>query len=458
MLDKKLKWLCFAICLCAATLQTAAYFPGYLSHDSAYQWWQARTGQFSTVWPPGALWLLRVLDHLGSGPAAVFVLNIFGYWVAVALIATRMASWRGALITLVLLGTLPISLICMPHVWIDVLMTVLLMAVTALFLIFATAKNVKAPWQMRWLTLSIVLLFFTGIVRHNAMFAIAPMCVFAAHLVLRKRAARRWTTLLCGGMLFAATIGFYIFAVKIGTDKRAETWSVTLMWDLQALSIKTGRVLIPESMHAPGLTVDELKNAFRPVDGAFLYAAIKTPIANPLEPYSSQQREDLIRAWRDAILAHPQDYLAHRLYVAKKTLGPKHVHEEDGTADQPGFVALLDNPPVVIANPRLNAYAQPLATWLKSSTLLAPAWWLLSGTLIVGVLAWRRRRDMVLTDGLSITLVVSAWMYLAPLTVLAPAADLRYALWPVIACVIATVTSLFAPRVVAPITTPMGAR
>jgi hypothetical protein len=407
---------CFAICLCAATLQTAAYFPGYLSHDSAYQWWQARTGQISTIWPPGALWLLRALDQAGSGPPIVFVLNMFTYWLAIALIAINMASLRGAIATLFLLGALPISLICFPHVWIDVLMAAVLILATALFFVFTTSTQ----RQLRWLVLPILLLLFASIIRHNALSATVPFCFFTAYLALLVRGEHswpgvRWVTFLYGSVLFAAMIGFYASAVKIATAKRAETWSVTLMWDLQALSIKTGRVLIPDNMHGPGLTVEELKDAFRPVDGAILYAKIKTPLANPLEPYTPAQRETLIRAWRDAVLAHPSEYLAHRTYVAQKILGAKRVHEEDGTADQPGFVAFSDNPPTIIANPRLNAYAQSLATGLKSTTLLAPVWWLLSGSLIAVVLAWRRRHALTLTDGLALTLVASAWMYLAPL-------------------------------------------
>jgi hypothetical protein len=433
---------CLAICLCAATLQAAAFFPGYLSHDSAYQWWQARTGEISSLWPPGMLWLLGALDGTGSGPSTVFLFNIAAYWLAIAFIARQMKGWIGTIVTLALLGLLPISLICLPHVWIDVLMAVILMMAAAIFF----GQMQQARINGYWLFGATALLFCASIIRHNAIFALAPLCIFVSYLALRSKFSNRWVAVVSGTVLFAVIVLFYLFSVSAAARKSAETWSVTPIWDLQAISIRTGRVLIPDNLHGPGLTVEELRDAFRPVDAAILYAKNKTPFANPTEAFTPEQRESLRRAWLDAVIQYPEAYLSHRLYVTQKLLGAKRNHEQDGTSDLPGFVSFRDNPPAAIANPKLHARARIAAEWLKSSTLLAPAWWLFGATSVVLTALWRSRRELRQAHGFALALIASAWFYLAPLFVLSPNADLRYSLWPTIACVLGALVVMFAPR------------
>lgn len=386
--------------------------------------------------------MLRALDGMGSGPPAVFLFNITAYWLAIAFIARQMPSWIGTIAALVFLGLLPISLICLPHVWIDVLMAVTLMMVAAI--LFAQMQQARINGY--WLFGATTLLFFASIIRHNAIFALAPLCIFVSHLALRSRFTSRWAAITSGTILFAIIVLFYVFSVRASAQKSAETWSVTPIWDLQAISIRAGRVLIPDTLHGPGLTVEELRDAFRPVDAAILYAKNKTPFANPTEAFTREQRESLRRAWLDAVIQYPEAYLSHRLYVTQKLLGPKRSHEQDGTSDLPDFVSFRDNPPVTIASPQLHAQARIAAESLKSSTLLAPAWWLFGATFVVFAALWRNRRELRQTHGFALTLVASAWLYLAPLFVLSPNADLRYSLWPAIACVLGALVVIFAPR------------
>jgi hypothetical protein len=48
--------------LCAAALQITAFYPGYVTHDSAYQWWQGRHDEITTLWPPGMALFLGLFD------------------------------------------------------------------------------------------------------------------------------------------------------------------------------------------------------------------------------------------------------------------------------------------------------------------------------------------------------------------------------------------------------------
>lgn len=59
-------------------------------------------------------------------------------------------------------------------------------------------------------------------------------------------------------------------------------------------------------------------------------------------------------------------------------------------------------------------------------------------------MAWRRRHT--LPGRVALLLLASAWLYAAPLTLLAPAAERRYLGWPCVASLLALACTWFAPR------------
>jgi len=62
----------------------ALYFPGFMSFDSAYQYWQARSGHFSNLSPVAMTALWRAVDAGWPSPAALLTLHLAAFWLGVA--------------------------------------------------------------------------------------------------------------------------------------------------------------------------------------------------------------------------------------------------------------------------------------------------------------------------------------------------------------------------------------
>ena len=78
-----LPWL---IALAGFALDVAAFWPGQMSFDSAYAWWQARGGETTNIAPPMLIFVWRACDALLEGPGLVFALHLALFWSGLALL------------------------------------------------------------------------------------------------------------------------------------------------------------------------------------------------------------------------------------------------------------------------------------------------------------------------------------------------------------------------------------
>src|SRR5690242_11512650 len=124
-------WL-VAIAGCAFDI--AAFWPGQMSFDSAYAWWQARGGATTDIAPPMFVLIWRIIDALHEGPALMFALHLALFWSGLALLANalRLSTWR-AIALMLIAAFAPVPWLLRGHVWTDVaLFSALLFAVGAL--------------------------------------------------------------------------------------------------------------------------------------------------------------------------------------------------------------------------------------------------------------------------------------------------------------------------------------
>src|SRR3954452_16665481 len=86
-------WL---IAIGGLAFDVAAFWPGQMSFDSAYAWWQARGGETTDIAPPMFIFVWRVVDALHEGPALMFALHLALFWSGLALLAgaLRLNVWR----------------------------------------------------------------------------------------------------------------------------------------------------------------------------------------------------------------------------------------------------------------------------------------------------------------------------------------------------------------------------
>ncbi|HEY6894092.1 MAG TPA: hypothetical protein VI258_07990, partial [Rhodanobacteraceae bacterium] len=120
----------------------AAFWPGQMSFDSAYAWWQARGGDTTDIAPPMFIFVWRLLDALHEGPALMFALHLALFWSGLGLLAGafRLGSRRAAALMMIA-AFAPVIWLLRGHVWTDV----------ALFsaLLFATGSLARAQASRR---------------------------------------------------------------------------------------------------------------------------------------------------------------------------------------------------------------------------------------------------------------------------------------------------------------------
>lgn len=429
----KIAFVCALALLAAA--QIFAFFPGYLTHDSAYQWWQARTGELTTLWPPGMILLMAAVDAWIPGPTVLYVGHSCIYWAVAAFFTLNVRNLRLSLLTFLLFALFPTAAICLPHVWIDVELATLLMLVAALV---TYANGVTARRAKIALVLAAFIVVFAALVRHNAWMALPPLCWAIAYVwpdsVASTQRRNPRVIAVAAGLLLAVAVAAYATLPKALSRTHADTWAITLIWDLQALSVASHAVLVPKLI-SEDATLDDLTQSFDSVNAVTMYVLGKSKWVNATTGLTEPQASALRSAWTNAVLAHPLQYLAHRAHVALKMVGPKRNPQIDGGADEPIRLVFKDNPVIVFANPEAMAWARKWIDWLKPHWLATPMVWMSASTLILAIRLRQNRHSPMTKIALAVWL--SGGMYLLPLFLISPTADVRYVFWPTLAMLLA---------------------
>jgi hypothetical protein len=160
-------------------------------------------------------------------------------------------------------------------------------------------------------------------------------------------------------------------------------------------------------------------------------------IRDPITPgWTPAEVTELRRAWLGACLAHPREYLAHRLEITAAVFGTHPRDWPDALKFVAAPVQVRDNPPVSQNTTALHGWIIRTAERLRDTPVFA-AWPYLVVGLVAAPVAWRRRDR--LTAHVALILIASAALYALPLVFLAPSAELRYLLWPCVASLVAGV-------------------
>lgn len=409
-----------------------AMHPGQFPFDSAYQLWQAHSGRFNDTLPVAMTALWSLLLRVGAGPASLLWLNLALYWAGLGLCvgaAVRSPWWRVA--WLAILGFAPLALVEMAQLLSD--------AHFAAAMTFATGLAAWGAGTRRRVPLvaACAVLVWAGCIRHNAAIALLPFGGIAAQAFRGARGsprhgARGWGS-ACAAAVMLCIVSFSLSVVIDRTIARehATVWPSLALWDLAAISVASGTMLLPPFTRGAGLTPDELvaTGAFDPASNTLLYQKSRSGVRDGLgEPYSPPQLAALRRAWLAAVLGHPRAYVRHRLRTLWLLVGP-HRGPVQGVAYFEARTAFRDNPP--LPTPMLPALQRRV---YAAAAALTPTWWftaipyLAAAWLAAGLSTLRRPLGRV-----AIAAAASAIVYTLPLVVLAPGAELRYVTWPIVA-------------------------
>lgn len=414
-------WLAAVV---GVALVLAVFWPGFMSPDSAEQLDQARSGAWTSVHPPAMAWSWALTERLLPGPGGLFAVHTVLLWGALAWLATGLFRNSAARVAfVVVLGLAPPVLATSVHLWKDVPM--------AGFALLALAALVHAgrcpPGRRRAVALAIaaLALVLACAWRHNAIALVPPL---AWWLAAQAGIAGRWRRLAAAAVLTAAVAVLAALPARHPSVAQRAVWPVTAVWDLAAVSIAEDAMRIPPDWRHPDLDLPTLAAAFTPWSNTSVFdtGQLLISLYNPPDPARhASLRAAWLAAWRDS----PGAMAGHRLRLSALLFGLVPSARPVGLVLAPAMV-----------QPRLGAPVPMPANVLRDRLVRALAWlaatpafalWPYALAALLATLVRRRRHP------LAWPLLASAATYCLPLPLLAPSAEFRYLLWPVLACLVA---------------------
>ncbi len=429
-----LVWMAAAL---GTLLAVLVLHPGQYPFDSAFQLWQARSGDYWNVTPVSMPLLWSLLLHVFDDPSSLLWLNLAMYWTGIALCFDAVQGPRVLRGVLALAcGLFPLSLVQMGHLLSDAHLAALLVLIAGLVADGLTARR-RAP-----LVAALLLLVIAGGIRHNALLATLPFAVLLARALVAGSSARRaWMFGSAGIVLATLVVSFALDRVFV--VERKTTWPSIALWDLAAISLEVDRLLLPDFTHGPGLSLAELREtgAFDPATNTRLFERSRSGIGSGLgRGYAPQELAGLRASWWSAVTTHPLAWLRHRARTFALLAGPAR-SEPHGLVYFAGYTRFADNPdrPPAALAADWNAGFYALAERLRPGWLFS-AWPPLAMLALAGLLAWSRRREPL--GVFVLASVASALLYAAGFFFLAPGAELRYLTWPIVLAPVALAIAL----------------
>ena len=425
------------IAACLGILASAyLFYPGYLTWDSAYQWWQVRNGLVDTAHPPIMVWVWGLTNHLLAGPGGYFLFQLSLYWLSLGLFVSSLrlgAWWRVSLV--LLLGFWPPLWGLSLHLWKDVgTMSFFCLAAACL------ARDLVQPHRA-WRICAFVAILLACMYRHNALPAALPFMIYGVvrHYNLHPlQAPPGKLKVLLYGLLACGFIQLLVLLPNHALKLHSEPlWPLQALWDIAAVSIQEDQLLIPPEWRDPALTLDVVRRDFNPVFSGLLI----TGHLIKLNPYMKMSEHDfsvLRTAWLALPVEYPQSYWRHRFQVMQTLLGWRHDEANPNLMFHTGVVEYKDNPKVVPRAVEARVQLEAAAHKFSRSVVFQGGWYLLLSLVFLGVAAWRKQ-------ALTGVLAGSGLCYVLPLLVLAPSSDFRYQAWMLQASLLAMLAAFITP-------------
>jgi hypothetical protein len=418
----------WAVALGCAAITLVVLYPGQYPYDAANQLWQARTQRYGDGSPVAMIAVWSLLLAATGNPASLFVANLALYWVGAVLCAVAIAERLCVrVMVLLLVGLSPLALVQMAHVLTDAHLCAAMMLASG-FAAFGLARQ-----RRKFLIAAAATLVYAGCTRYNALFAVVPFGAVTAWAAA-PACPERWMRAVKGAAALTLAIVLLASALDRGlVQRRISVWPTLALWDLAAISVASGALLLPPFTHGPGLTVPELEEtgAFDPTVNVPLFQRSRSGMRDGYDfPYSPQEKRELLSAWLASIRSHPSAYLHHRMRTFALLVG-RHTGPVQATPYFELRIQYMDNPPLPQpAGRQWQATFYRMASELKSSWLFAGLPYVLLASCAL-VLGWMHRRSR--NGAIALAISSSALLYAAAFIPLAPSADLRYLTWPIVA-------------------------
>ncbi len=437
--------LLFALLAAVAFIITVAlFYPGFMSRDSGVQLRQARSGLFTDHHPVVMAMLWRQIDHLIPGQGGMFLLDAAFYWVGLAAVCWALPGPAVArVLALAGVGSLLPPLCCLAGVWKDSFMhTAMLCGIACTLLLSAR----------RWPRYVLAALFFVLAIafRHNGAAAVWPLAIpLLIDLPRLAGRARGLRLLVAGGLSLALTFGVTVTLQGVLAPlARAENfWQRAAVFDLAAMSVRTGQLLIDRDtgVMGPGIGLDAIRVQFRPDYNDTLYYCGFFAGDECVTVFQDVQDPKMLARlrsnWIREIRAHPRAYLAQKADMAARLLRLGHLEPKRRYfyVDKGPLGEMATVYKVPDRTERILGWFDLQQTWPGYS-----AWIYLAISLLMlpFSLLWYLRGGPLLP----LVYTASGLSYLLSVFLTAGGPDNRYTVWTILCTALAVVWAAFSAR------------
>lgn len=406
----------------------ATFYPGYMSYDSAYHYQQLESTEWTTFQPVIILLFWKVTNGIVEGPGGLFALFLILYLTALWLLSRYIEGGWQRKSLLLLLALQPVNIMIFPHIWKDIGLLVFTLLAIAFLVIFFTTQRRGALWA------SFASLWVAVLFRFEAILYLWPLVFFQ---VQQYRLAAAGNTSASAGktryqfrdalfvVLFAVIALFSNKAlVELSNSKKVTLWPTIALWDLARVSVRENEQLLPPFTVGHNMTVADLAQATHNWTNTSLFSSTKAGVNNGLyTPYTKAQYRQLLKQWVLLPVSHPKSYFKHRLRLASDLI--RIIESPNKPQDLFWTNKMIQYGDRFPANKtRLNQLTNDFLTHNKDSFYFKPWFYLLLAVTVLAYLVTAKPTTQ--QQRLAGHLIVSAFLSVAVLFFLAPAAEQRY--------------------------------
>ncbi len=400
-----------------------AFYPGYMSWDSACHYQQLESGKWTTYQPVVILLLWKVTDAIIKGPGGFFLFFLSIYLFSLWLLSRFVQGGWIRRVLILLSALLPVNVMLFPHIWKDIgLLVFTLLSIGFLVVFFDTHRRLI-------LLASLVSLWIGVLFRFEAILYLWPLVFFqmqqwrnkvlAGMSVLHKRGCFIRNMLFVGIFVALALSGNKLL-VEMNHSHKVTLWPTVALWDIARVSVREGRQLLPPFAGGAGVTVEQLSQSTHNWTNTSLFSIIRSGLG---KPYTAEQYRKLFKQWVSLPFTYPSSYAKHRLRLGCDLL--RLVETPNKPQSLFWINGICKYGERFPANrSELNEKVNQFLTTQKDNIYFKPWFYLLIATIVfVYILSQSRINSQ---QYLALYLIISSFLSVVVMSFLAPAAEQRY--------------------------------
>lgn len=407
------------ICMSLFALSTLVLIPGFMTGDGSEHLYEAKRQIYGDWHPPLMAWVWHFLDQQIPGSTLLFLLHGLFLWVGIGFFCFSFRESENKSFSLGLLlctGLWPLIWIVQGSMLKDAgFVAALCLATGALALYLKKRSSLL-------MGVVLLMLFYAMGMRHNAIFAVLPLCVLIAKVTFRNHSF--WAGL---GLTAAIFGGVQLFEKTIIRPYSETPTSQILLYDIVGTSVHAGKnYLSPIPEFGKQIrTLEQFLEMYTPNSNYWIYWGDDRVVRFPfMIPLFEESRKILFQDWFRAVSQSPWAYLTHRTKVFLGILGlTEHVPPLIAEFQ---IVSFLGGPKYEWNLP-IRQWIQNILPILPRYPLYSPLCYLLIlGFVMIGIYFKKpsSQKDLLLAVGMSGVLYEISYFLIGV------SADFRYSWWP----------------------------